>query len=74
LQHGDVILVPGHVGFVNGPDNIDHFIQVEGTSRSEVLYDTSKLPHHTMLGGLRGGFFAGDTLGVIRNRIAGLGV
>jgi hypothetical protein len=62
LQQGDVILVPGHVGFVNGPDNIDHFIQVEGTSRSGVKYDTGTLPHHTTLGGQRGGFFKGDTL------------
>jgi hypothetical protein len=63
LKRGDVIVIAGHIGFVNGPDDIDHFIQVEGTSRDpNARYSMSNLPRHETLGGRRGGFFQGDTL------------
>jgi len=55
-----VIFLPGHVGFANGPDRIDHFIQLEGTSRNvNAVYNADKLPRHDAFRNLNGGFFRG---------------
>ncbi len=60
LQAGDVIFLNGHVGYANGPDNIDHFIQLQGTSRDpNAVYNADRLPKHEVLAGLDGGFFRG---------------
>ena len=34
LRADDVVIIPGHVGYVTAPNAIDHFIQVEGTTVS----------------------------------------
>ena len=46
-KKGDVIFVSGHVGFVNGPDDIDHYIQLLGESRDQnVAYPAGNLPRY----------------------------
>jgi hypothetical protein len=52
LKKGDVIFMPakgttGHVGFVNGPDNIDSFIIVEGTGVKTGSYPALPAPPPT---------------------------
>jgi hypothetical protein len=44
-KKGDVIFVSGHVGFVNGPNDIDHYIQLLGEgSDQNVAYPARNLP------------------------------
>jgi hypothetical protein len=44
-KRGDVIFVSGHVGFVNGPNDIDHYIQLFGESTNQnVAYPARNLP------------------------------
>ena len=63
LKAKDVIFLgTSHVGYVAAPDSIYHFLQVEGTSRTNVKYDAGALPKHQDLGGKRGGYFEGDSL------------
>ena len=63
LKAKDVIFLgTSHVGYVAAPDSIYHFLQVEGTSRTNVKYDAGALPRHQDLGGKRGGYFEKDKL------------
>jgi hypothetical protein len=74
LQSGDVIFLPGHVGIANGPDSIDHFIILEGTSTKGVRYNPQAhaLPRPDPTprdqGGKIGGLYRGDTLSDFRMR------
>ena len=75
LEKGDVIFLPGHVGIANGPDNIDHFIIVQGTSTKGLRYDPRAsqpqpiaLPPFEQQSGKVGGLYRGDTLSVFRMR------
>jgi hypothetical protein len=72
FKRGDVIFIPTHVGFANGPDNIDHFLQLSTalTLDPKAVYDATRLPNHEVIAGLmgldgkfaRGGLYKGDTL------------
>lgn len=65
IKPDDVILVAGHVGYVTARNAIDHFVQVEGTSRHSIKYPAGALPANpkdSNGNSVRGGFFAGDTL------------
>ena len=47
LMRGDVIFVPGHVGFANGPNNISDFLQAQGTTNPGTpmkYYNVNALP------------------------------
>jgi hypothetical protein len=68
LQKGDVIFLPGHVGIANGPDDIDHFIIVWGTSTKSVRYAPTSLPNFDSKSGLVGGRYLHDTLKQFRMR------
>jgi hypothetical protein len=89
LKAGDVIFTgrpsfgePGeesrHVGYVEGPNSISHFLQVQGTSTRNVHWDAANLPRggqlplptpaqkavwgNLVVFGPHGGWFPGDTL------------
>lgn len=62
LKPGDVIILrEDHSGYVNESGRIDHFIQVEGTSKEDVKYDAEGLPSHESLNGKAGGLYRDDT-------------
>ncbi len=62
LEPGDVIILrDDHSGYVNESGKIDHFIQVEGTSRDDVKYDADELPPHESLNGKIGGLYRDET-------------
>ena len=62
LKSGDVIILrDDHSGYVNQKGLIDHFIQVEGTSRTDVKYDADGLPPHESLDGKAGGLYRDNT-------------
>ncbi|HVT43612.1 MAG TPA: hypothetical protein VMT00_04405 [Thermoanaerobaculia bacterium] len=71
LRADDVVIIPGHVGYVTAPNAIDHFIQVEGTTLYTaknpigIRYPTDQLPRYPRNAEgepVKGGFFEGDTL------------
>jgi hypothetical protein len=60
LKPGDVIFLPGHVGYADGPDRIDHFLQFEGAnSAKKAVFNAATLPAHNVV---RGGLYRGDSL------------
>jgi hypothetical protein len=68
LQKGDVIFLPGHVGIANGPNNIDHFIILYGTSTKGLRYVATSPPGFDSKSGRVGGLYRGDTLAQFRMR------
>jgi hypothetical protein len=80
LKKDDIVFVTGHIGVVNGPDNIDHYIQIphDRFKREEwelrgKRYPVNALPAPVtkiLTGGetLTGGFFQRDTLEMFFSR------
>jgi hypothetical protein len=69
LKPGDVVFMgTGHSGYVSGV-GIDHFIMVEGTSRSHVTYKPGELPYAPIPGGKAGGLHMGHTLKQMRESL-----
>jgi len=71
LRADDVVIIPGHVGYVTAPNAIDHFIQVEGTTLYTdrnplgIRYPARELPRYPRNAEgqpVKGGFFEGDSL------------
>ena len=63
LKPGDVIILrDDHSGYVNESGRIDHFIQVEGTSRVDVKYDAGELPSHASIDPKIGGLYRDETI------------
>lgn len=70
LKPGDVIIIrDDHSGFVNAAGKIDHFIQVEGTSRLDVKYDAHALPLNADLKGKKGGLYVNETFAEFLSRV-----